>query len=367
MAVEKDHSALEVEAELRRRGIDAIQVQFARQTVFVAAGAKFPLEDQRELEKIAGVERVINAPEPYQLVHRDFRPEGTCVDLGGGVAIGQGRFAVMADLFGESDAGALLRMAPMLARGRAGALIAGLPEGDGLAGERRRGEAIATLEAIRDATGLRIGIEAVTERDLRDTAATVDLFHVAGGRMQDYRFLQRVGATGKPVVLVRALSATLPEWLLAAEYLAATGNDRVILCERGIRSFTPETGRVTLDLASVARLREMTHLPVIVDPFQSSGSLSLGARLARAAVAAGADGVVVPTSFQPAAQGTVMGAEGLAGLIASLGPGLVAEEKQLVGAIGGRAHWHAGVTGHGRGGRATVAASLAGKCKTRSA
>lgn len=331
VTVEKTHSSLHVSQELQRRGIDAFRIQFPRQTVFVVAGAKTRPEDKRALAALAGVERVMDAPEPYQLVHRSFRPEGTRVDLGGGFAIGRGRFAVVADLVDGVAASSLLRMAQTLAHGRVTALIASLPEGEGVQGAAPRRAAMQAMERIRNATGLRVGIEVATDADLTDLAPAADLLRVAGGRMQDYRFLRRVGATGKPVVLVRALSATLKEWLLAAEYVAATGNDQVILCERGIRSFAPETGRVTLDLASVARLSEMTHLPVIVDPLRSCEHLSLGARLARTAVAAGADGIVFPLSSDPSAREPVLRVEGLTGLMASLGPMLVAEGKRLRG------------------------------------
>ena len=328
ITLEKAPAAADVGMELRRRGIDAVQVRFARQTVFVLAGAKID-PDQEQLAGIAGVERVMDAPGPYPLVHRAFHPEGTLVDWGDGVAIGGGRFGLIADLVDPAETGSLLPVARSLAESHGAALIARLPDSEGSHGERQRSAVIEALEEVRRTTGMRVGIEVTADGDLNDFAAVADLFRVAGERMQDYRLLQRVGAAGKPVVLVRALSATLEEWLLAAEYLAATGNDRVILCERGIRSFAPETGRVTLDLASVARLHEMTHLPVVVDPFPSCRSLSLGTRLARAAVAAGADGIVVPFSFHPKIGEPALGAAGMAHLAASLGPILAVEGKQM--------------------------------------
>jgi 3-deoxy-7-phosphoheptulonate synthase len=337
VTVEKTHSAMDVSEELRRRGIEALQVRFARQTVFVVTGAKNRGEEKKALVSLAGVERIMDTPEPYQLVHRSFRPEGTRVELGGGVAIGRGRFSVIADLDGEFEEGALSRIALELAHGRVAALMASLPEREGLSEGRRKRATMQGLEQIRSATGLRVGIEVTSESDLSEFAPAADLLRVSGERMQDYRFLRRVGEKGKPVVLVRALSATLEEWLLAAEYVAATGNDQVILCERGIRSFAPETGRVTLDLASVARLNEMTHLPVIVDPLRSTGRLSLGARLARAAVAAGADGIVLPLSSSARAGEPLTRAEGLAGLVASLEPALVAEGKHLRRAVSANA------------------------------
>lgn len=329
VTVEKTHSASDVSKELRRRGIDALQVRFSRQTVFVVTGTKSRGEDTQALAALAGVERVTNALEPYQLVHRSFRPEGTGVDLGGEVGIGRGRFAVIADLDVEMEAQDLLPAAQELVHGRVAALIAKLPDGDELSAGKQKRAAMDTLERIRSATGLRVGIEVTCEADLKNMAGAADLLRVGAERMQDYRFLRRVGAAGKPVVLVRSLSATLEEWLLAAEYLAATGNDQVILCERGIRSFTPETGRVTLDLASVARLSEMTHLPVIVDPMRSCERLSLGARLARAAVAAGADGVVFSLSSGAAGQELMLRTQGLAGLPVSLETALTAEGKRL--------------------------------------
>jgi 3-deoxy-7-phosphoheptulonate synthase len=326
--IERARCAAQVSEELRRRGIEAVQVQFPRQTVFVVAKANSRAEDREAIERLEGVERVIDVQEPYRLVHRAFRPEGTRVELGPGAAVGRGRFAVMADLAGEVESEDLLRMARGLQRDGATALIVTLPQSDGSSGGPKRSAVIAALAETRDATGLPVGVEVTSDRDLSDCSRTADLYRLGPERMQDYRFLRRVGEAGKPVVLVRALSATLEEWLLAAEYLAAAGNDQVVLCERGIRSFAPETGRVTLDLASVARLNEMTHLPVIVDPLRACGSVSLGARLARAAIAAGADGIVFPLAAE-AATAAAVGADGVADLLASLGPMVLAEGKEL--------------------------------------
>jgi 3-deoxy-7-phosphoheptulonate synthase len=159
-------------------------------------------------------------------------------------------------------------------------------------------EGLKILAEARDLTGLSIVTEVVTPGDVELVESYADILQIGARNMQNYPLLKRVGAAGKPVLLKRGLSSTIEEWLGAAEYILAGGNGGVILCERGLRTFGKLT-RFTLDLTAVPLLKEVTHLPVIVDPSHGTGHRQLVAPMARAAIAAGADGLIVEVHNEP--------------------------------------------------------------------
>lgn len=164
-------------------------------------------------------------------------------------------------------------------------------QGLGLAG-------LELLAEARAASGLPFVTEVLDPRDVSAVAETADMLQIGSRSVQNFPLLREVGASGKPVLLKRGMMTTIDEWLNAAEYILAAGNGNVVFCERGIRTFEPAL-RNTLDIGSVAVLKEMTHLPVIVDPSHAAGDIRFVAALARAAVAAGADGLLVETHYQP--------------------------------------------------------------------
>jgi 3-deoxy-7-phosphoheptulonate synthase len=185
-------------------------------------------------------------------------------------------------------------------------------------------EGLRLLAEARAETGLPVVTEVMSPEDVDQVAAYADVLQIGARNMQNFPLLRRVAAIGRPVLLKRSAGATLREWLLAAEYLLADGNPDVILCERGIRTFEPEM-RNTLDLAGVARVQELTHLPVLVDPSHATGRRSLVPAVSRAALAVGANGLIIEVHPDPehalsdGPQSLTL--DGFAGLMASLRPG----------------------------------------------
>jgi len=246
-----------------------------------------------ELAKLPGVRKLVPMPEPYRLANRAFHPQPTLVRVGS-AEIGGRAVVLMAGPCAVESRAHIFEMARLVkAAGipilRGGAYkprtspyaFQGLGE-QGLAFLREAGEAhgLAVVSEVMDASQ----IPAITEH--------VDLIQVGARNMQNFSLLAALGKLNKPVLLKRGLSATLQEWLMAAEYVMAGGNEQVILCERGIRTFETAT-RNTFDVSAVPVLREMTHLPIIVDPSHAIGVRDKVIPLARAGIAAGADGAIV--------------------------------------------------------------------------
>lgn len=161
-----------------------------------------------------------------------------------------------------------------------------------------KGEGLELLEQARRETGLPVVTEVLDPRDVQQVAATADMLQIGSRSIQNFPLLREVGKSGKPVLLKRGMMTTVQEWLASAEYILAEGNDQVVFCERGIRTFD-STLRNTLDVGAVAVLKQRTHLPVIADPSHAAGDFRYVAALARAAVAAGADGLLVETHWHP--------------------------------------------------------------------
>jgi 3-deoxy-7-phosphoheptulonate synthase len=258
------------------------------------------------------------------LASRDARAEPTVVRVGS-VAIGDGRPVIIAGPCSVESRAQLLTTARAVAAAGATMLRGGAYKprtspyefsGLGLEGLR-------LLDEARAETGLPVVTEVMSPEDVERVAAHADVLQVGARNMQNYPLLRRLGAIRRPVLLKRSPGATLREWLLAAEYLLAGGNRDVILCERGIRTFEPEM-RNTLDLAGVARVRELSHLPVLVDPSHATGRRSLVPAVSRAALAVGADGLLIEVHPDPehalsdGPQSLTL--EGFSALMKSLGP-----------------------------------------------
>ena len=248
---------------------------------------------------LPAVQEIVQITKPFKLGSREFQPEDTVVDVAG-VAIGTEEVVVMAGPCSVEGEDMLLETARFVASKGARILRGGAfkprtsPysfQGLGEAGLRMLAEA-------RDETGLRVVSEVMTPSDVEMVASYVDMLQVGTRNMQNYALLQEVGRTGKPVLLKRGMSSTVEEWLLAAEYVLSKGNRNVVLCERGIRTFEQST-RFTLDLNVVPLVRELSHLPVVVDPSQGTGRWSLVRPMALAAVAAGARGLLLEVHPQP--------------------------------------------------------------------
>src|SRR5205807_10295996 len=228
---------------------------------------------------------------PFKLGSREFQPQDTVVDVAG-VAVGGGDVVVMAGPCSVEGEDMLLVTARFVASRGARILRGGAfkPRTSPYSFQGLGEAGLRMLAAARDETGLRVVSEVMTPSDVEMVAGYVDMLQVGTRNMQNYALLQEVGRTGKPVLLKRGMSSTVEEWLLAAEYVLSQGNRNVVLCERGIRTFENST-RFTLDLNSVPLVRELSHLPVVVDPSQGTGRWSLVRPMSLAAVAAGARGL----------------------------------------------------------------------------
>ncbi len=247
-----------------------------------------------------GVSQAIPVSKPYKLVSREMQRRDTVIAFPNGVEVGRGRFVLMAGPCAvESEFQALTIARLVKAAGaqffRGGAYKPRTSpysyQGMGKAG-------LKILAKVREETGLLIVTEAVDSDSLKLVAEYADLVQIGARNMQNFPLLRKAGAAGKPVLLKRGLYATLEEWLMAAEYLMAEGNSQVILCERGIRGIG-EHARNLLDLATIPAVRRESHLPIVVDPSHAAGRRDLVAPLARAAVAAGADGLLVEVHHEP--------------------------------------------------------------------
>jgi 3-deoxy-7-phosphoheptulonate synthase len=233
------------------------------------------------------------------LVRRDAHPTGTVVEVAG-VRVGGRRIVVMAGPCAVESREQLLEAARAVQASGARMLRGGAfkPRTSPYSFQGLKEEGLALLASVREETGLPVVTEVMDSRYLESVSRHADLLQVGSRNMHNYALLEAVGQCNKPVLLKRGMSATLDELLLAAEYLLKQGNERVMLCERGIRTFEPST-RNTLDLSAVPVLKRRTHLPVIVDPSHGTGHSWMVPALARAAVAVGADGLLVEVHPNP--------------------------------------------------------------------
>ncbi len=233
------------------------------------------------------------------LVSRKSRPEGTIVDVNG-IHIGGREIVIMAGPCAVENEEQLSETARNVRAGGASMLRGGAfkPRTSPYSFQGLGREGLEMLERARKKTGLSIVTEVMDTRQVENVAQYADMLQIGSRNMQNFPLLKEVGQTSKPVLLKRGMMATIDEYLHAAEYLLSQGNTRVVLCERGIRTFETST-RYTLDLNAIPLLKERTHLPVIVDPSHGTGVRSLVSPMAKAAVAAGADGLLIEVHYRP--------------------------------------------------------------------
>jgi 3-deoxy-7-phosphoheptulonate synthase len=255
------------------------------------------------LEGLPGVEAVLRVSKPYKLASREFHPEPTVVHIpspGGQINVGGDSVVMMAGpCTVESEA--QLMAAAHAARQSGASILRGGAYKPSTSPYGFRGLGVAGLELLAKAraeTGMAVVTEVMTPADVDQVCSYADILQIGARNMQNYYLLDEVGRTRKPVLLKRGLSATIEEWLLAAEYILSQGNPNVMLCERGIRTFEKLT-RNTVDINAVPLVKQLSHLPVIVDPSQGTGKRSLVGAVSLAAVAAGADGLIVEIHPHP--------------------------------------------------------------------
>jgi 3-deoxy-7-phosphoheptulonate synthase len=251
------------------------------------------------LESLPGVEKVMPILKPYKLVSREFKPEDTVIEVQG-QQIGGTQIQMIAGPCAVEGREVLEEIARELQPWGVKFLRGGAfkPRTSPYSFQGFGEKALKYLAAVREHTGMLIVTELMDPRDIVLVSKYADIIQIGTRNMQNFRLLTEVGNIDKPVILKRGMSATIKEFLMSAEYILSEGNQKVILCERGIRTFETET-RNTLDICAIPLLKQLTHLPVIVDPSHAVGRVDLVPAASRAAIAAGADGLVVEVHVRP--------------------------------------------------------------------
>lgn len=279
-------------------GLKAHLSEGKERTIIGAIGDERLLVDQT-LESFPGVEKVLPILKPYKLVSREFQRANTIIDVNGH-KIGGRKIHVMAGPCSVESKGQVLEAAVPVKEAGATFLRGGAfkPRSSPYSFQGLGEEGLGYLAHAREVTGLPVITEVLDPRDLDVVYRYTDILQIGARNMQNFKLLTEVGKLNKPVLLKRGLSATIQEFLLSAEYIASEGNRKIILCERGIRTYETET-RNTLDLSAVPVLKQLSHLPVFVDPSHGTGRWDLVAPMALAGIAAGADGLLIEVHSHP--------------------------------------------------------------------
>ncbi len=284
---------------IRNYGYKPHVIRGEERVVIGAIGHGDKKDHMQSLRSVEGVENVVPILQPYKVVGRELKQEKTVVRVGD-LEIGGSRFVVMAGPCSVETREQLMETAEAVKAAGAQVLRGGAykPRTSPYDFQGLEVEGLKLLAEARERTGLKIITEVVTTEDTELVAEYSDILQVGARNMQNFALLKRLGRVNKPVLLKRGMSSTIKELLLSAEYIATHGNDQVMLCERGIRTFETAT-RNTLDLAAVPLLNELSHLPVVVDPSHATGKRSLVRPAAKAAIAIGADGLIIEVHPRP--------------------------------------------------------------------
>ncbi len=290
----------EVKKRIRELGYKPHVIYGETRNVIGAIGDERGKTILQSLESMAGVEAVVPILKPYKLASREVRSEPSIFNLAPGLDIGGRKLVVMAGPCSVEGESQLLETARAVQAAGARVLRGGAfkPRTSPYAFQGMEAEGLKLLALARQKTGLPIITEVVNPKDLELVAGYADILQVGARNVQNFALLKLLGQQDKPVLLKRGMATTIQEFLMSAEYILAEGNQRVILCERGIRTFETAT-RNTLDLSAVPLLKELTHLPVVVDPSHATGHASLVPAMSYAAVAAGCDGLLIEVHNKP--------------------------------------------------------------------
>ena len=287
-----------VEQLIKRKGLDTHVVEGAEMTIIGCIGDTTQV-DPKLFEVDKAVDKVMHVQEPYKLANRAFHPEDSIVDVSG-VKVGGGHLALIAGPCSVESVDQVLEIAKAAKASGANLLRGGAfkPRTSPYSFQGLGLEGLDILCEAKAATGLPTVTELMSPQYLDVFNEKVDLIQIGARNMQNFDLLKQLGQLDRPILLKRGLNATYEEWIMSAEYIMAAGNENVILCERGIRTFETYT-RNTLDLQSIPVLRRLTHLPVVVDPSHAGGKWWLVEPMAKAAIAAGADGLMVEVHNDP--------------------------------------------------------------------
>jgi 3-deoxy-7-phosphoheptulonate synthase len=288
----------DIAARLRLHGLAVHRTEYEGRVRLVAVGELCRV-DRAAVRGWAGVAEISSIPTPFKLVSRAFHPHGTVITVGR-CAIGSDQLALMAgpcSVEGEEQA---FTIAEAVAQAGATILRGGAykPRTSPYSFQGLGEEGLKILRRAADAHALAVVSEVMDSQHVPLVARYADILQVGARNMQNFTLLHEVGQASKPVLLKRGPAATVEEWLMSAEHIASQGNRQVILCERGIRTFETST-RNTLDLSAIPVVKELSHLPVIVDPSHGTGRRDMVAAMARAAIAAGADGLMIEVHHDP--------------------------------------------------------------------
>jgi 3-deoxy-7-phosphoheptulonate synthase len=285
--------------QLVQLGFEVHRSTGARQTVLGGVGARSDF-DAREIEMLPGVQQVHRISSPYKLAGRSFRPEGTVVKLANGIEIGGKSIVVMAGPCSVESREQLFGVSELISKAGARVLRGGAfkPRSSPYSFQGLGEEGLKLLREAGDRFKMLVISEVMEISQIPLMLPYVDIFQVGARNMQNFNLLRELGKIRKPVLLKRGIAATLEELLLSAEYLLSGGNYEIILCERGIRTFETYT-RNTMDISAIPIIHKLSHLPMTADPSHGTGRRDKVAPMARAAVAAGADALLIEVHHQP--------------------------------------------------------------------
>ncbi len=287
-----------VSARVKQKGCQTHLSEGEERTIIGVIG-DVRILDRDQIERMAGVERTVSILRPFKLASRDFHPQDTIVKING-ISIGGPQLVVMAGPCAVESREQVLDAANAVKKAGAHMLRGGAfkPRTSPYSFQGLGEEGLRLLAEARDETGLPVITEVVAPEQIPLVAAYANVLQIGSRNMHNYALLHAVGEAQRPVMLKRGMMSTVEELLMAAEYILSHGNERVILCERGIRTFEKYT-RNTLDISAVPLLKQLSHLPVVVDPSHGTGKWELVEPVARAAVAAGADGLIIEVHPSP--------------------------------------------------------------------
>lgn len=268
-------------------------------TILGVVGDKTKLLNTGNIEIAKGVDRIVQVSETYKRVNRKFHPNPTIVKVGN-TEVGPNNLTVMAGPCAVESREQLMETAIAAKKAGANFLRGGVykPRTSPYSFQGLELEGLKFMKEAKEATGLAVVCEVTSAKAIETSAPFVDMIQIGARNMQNFELLKEAGKSGIPVLLKRGLSATIDEWLNAAEYIISEGNENIVLCERGIRTFETAT-RNTLDISAVPVLREKTHLPIIIDPSHASGVRAYVKPLAKAGIAVGADGLMIEIHPNP--------------------------------------------------------------------
>jgi len=284
--------------KVKKLGLKPMVSRGVERTIIGVIGEEDILRVQ-PLEAFPGVEKVMPILKPYKLVSREFKPENSVIDVEG-VKVGGKKIVVMAGPCSVESLEILMDIGKKVKKSGADILRGGAfkPRSSPYSFQGLGEEGLKFLRDVKKETGMKIVTEVMDTRDVWMVEKYADILQVGARNMQNFNLLKEVGLSKKPVLLKRGMSATIKEFLMSAEYILAAGNFNCILCERGIRTFEDAT-RFTLDLNAIPLIKQLSHLPVIVDPSHGTGKWDLVNPMGKAAIAAGADGLIIEVHTNP--------------------------------------------------------------------